>query len=400
MGSSAYALCVGTLFFPLYFRQFAAAGETGGSDWALAVLVSTLLVGVLAPILGAYADQHARRNRLFVITGWFSVIGTALLPMTAFFSVALAIGLFVLIHVAFNLATNFYDSYISLYGADDGNYTRRSGLGWALGYAGGLLCLAVILAALGFRVPSTQRDYWLVFLVCAVMYGAFSAYVFANLPTETIASRKPLGALSAALATLRRWKERKVFFQLVAANILIVDGMTTALYFMSTYASEVLHFSMSEIVLVFAIVQGVAIPSTWMVSGAVRYVREVHLTILTCLGWATLMLLFTAGPSYPGMLWLAFGAGLVVGATPALLRSMLGQLVPSDARAELFGFAALAGRVGAILGPLIYLLILKTVGITAAMLSAVPAFLFGAVFLLMLSTQLPSDRFVRTAPLS
>lgn len=394
MGSSAYALTVGTLFFPLYFNEFAAHGKAGSSDWALAVLLSTLLVGVIAPVLGAYADQNLRRNRMFVITGWISIIGTALLPLTAFLPISVAIALFVVVHVAFNLATSLYDSYISLYGAQDGDYTRRSGLGWALGYAGGLLCLGLTLTVLGFRVPFSQTDYWLVFAVCAGMYGAFSAYVFARLPSECGAARPSQRALSAVVATLRNWRQQSLFFQLVAASILIVDGMTTALYFMATYASEELRFTIAEITLVFAIIQGVAVPSTWLVSAAAGYVKEVYLVILTCMVWAVLLLLFTGRPSYAGMLGIAFGGGIVVGATPALLRAMLGQLVPAGVRAELFGFAALASRMGAILGPLIYLVVLKTWGMMPAMLSAAPAFILGAGILAALAKKLSGERAV------
>ena len=95
------------------------------------------------------------------------------------------------------------------------------------------------------------------------------------------------------------------------------------------------------------------------------------------------------------MLLISFGGGLVVGATPSLLRAILGQLVPPETRAELFGFAALASRVGAILGPLIYLVALKTFGITAAMFSSVPAFLMGAAIFLAMANKLPSDQQLR-----
>jgi len=395
MGSSAYALSVGTLYYPLYFNEFVGHGKAESSHWAVAILLSTLLIGIASPILGAYADHKLKRNAVFMITGWISVIGTALLPLTSGVSTWIAVAYFVFVHTTFNLATNLYDSYLSLYGAQDKNYTRRSGLGWALGYLGGLICLAVILALLGFRIPSSKNDYWVVFVVCAVMYGGFSAYVFSKLPPEREVPPMRLGTMAAVINTLRRWRERRLFFSYIIGSILIVDGMTTVLYFMSIYASEKLKFSVAQITLVFVIVQGVAIPSTWLFALAVRYIREVYLVVITCLGWMVLAAFFAAGPGYSGMLLISFGGGLVVGATPSLLRAILGQLVPPETRAELFGFAALASRVGAILGPLIYLVALKTFGITAAMFSSVPAFLMGAAIFLAMANKLPSDQQLR-----
>ena len=230
------------------------------------------------------------------------------------------------------------------------------------------------------------------FIICAVMYGGFSAYVFSRLPVERELPAVPRSTMAAVLDTLRRWRERRLFFAYLIGSILIVDGMTTVLYFMSIYASERLKFSVAQITLVFAIVQGVAIPSTWLLALAVRFMREVYLVVITCLGWMVLATFFAVGPNFTGMLWIAFGGGLVVGATPSLLRAILGQLVPPQSRAELFGFAALGSRVGAILGPLIYLITLKAFGLTPAMFSAVPALLIGAMIFLALANKLPSDR--------
>lgn len=395
MGSSAYALSVGTLFFPLFFNEYAAIGKASHEHWAIAVLLSTIIIGITAPILGAYADQRLKRNIVFMITGGVSVIGTIFLPLTSIMSIWAAILYFVLVHATFNLATNIYDSYISLYGAQDKNYTRRSGLGWALGYLGGLIYLGVTLWSLGFRIPRSQNDYWVVFLIAAAMYGGFSAYVFFRLPEEGELSTIPRGTLTTVFNTVFRWKENRLFFYYIAGSILVVDGMTTVLYFMSIYSREKLNFSVGQITLVFAILQVVAIPSTRLLTMAVRYIKEVYLIVITCLCWMVLSAFFAAGPGYNGLLLLAVGGGLVVGTTPALLRAMLGHIVHSENRAELFGFASLASRVGAVLGPLIYLIVLKYFSTTLAMFSCVPAFLLGSSIFLALANKLPSDRLAK-----
>ncbi len=389
MGTSAYALSVGTLFYPIFFNQFAGRGQATQTHWAIAVLLSTILVALLAPVLGAWADVHGRRNVLFRTMGWASVVGTALLPLTATVSVPMAIALFVITNVTFMQATNIYDSYISLLGSVDKNYTARSGAGWGLGYVGGLLCLGATLAALGFRVPAMQSDYTVVFAVTAVFYAAFSQYVFANLPDD-LPTGDRRSSLASVFQTLRQWRRHRTFFAYLAANILIVDGMTTVLYFMSIYATETLKFSMGEITLVFAVVQAVAVPATWSIGRVVRWIPEMPLIIITCVGWMLLTFLFALGPSYSGMLAMAALGGFVIGATPALLRAIMGMLVRPEQRAELFGFASVAGRLGTVLGPLVYLVALRTLGPRAALLSAVPAFLLGVALIVAIRPLLPT----------
>lgn len=391
MGSSAYALTVGTLYYPIFFNEYAGGGAASLTHWAVAVLLSTVLVGAVAPFLGAFADVHGRRNAVFRIVGWVSIVGTALLPITAHVGVWAAVAIYVVTNFAFLQATNLYDSYISLLGGLDKNYTVRSGKAWGLGYLGGLICLAATLAALGFRVPSGPSDYTIVFVVAAVFYASFSQFVFLNLPGDLPAGDPRASSLATVLRTLRGWRRHRTFFAFLGSNILIVDGMTTVLYFMSVYATQTLKFSVGEVTLIFAIVQAVAVPATWSIGRLVRWIPEVPLIILTCAGWMLLTLLFALGPSFAGMLLMAVLGGFVIGSTPALLRAIMGMLVRPEQRAELFGFASIAGRLGTILGPLIYLLVMRASGPRAALLSAVPAFLLGIFLILAIRRDLPGN---------
>ena len=378
MGSSAYALCVGTLFFPLFFTNYAAQGTAARFHWPLAVVISTALVGITAPLIGRFADARGLRNSIFITTGMIAVAGTAVLPVTATVPIVAAVGIFVVVHVSFSVAINFYDSYLSLYGSQDRNYTVRSGTGWALGYLGGLICLGLVLFALGFSVPKSIDDYWIVFVTTAVVYGGLSLYVFSRLPPE---SRKTVShrfsSVRAVLKTLKQWRQRKVLFLVLLANILIADGMTTLLFFTSTYAQNELFFSMAEIVLLFAILQAVAVPSTWLVARASAKFREETLLLLCCLGWSTVAVGLVSGPGPRAMFWVASCAGLIVGSTPALLRAIIGRLIPPDERAELFGFAALASKAGGVLGPTVYLIALQLWGPTAGILTVLPVFAVG-----------------------
>ncbi len=390
MGSSAYALAAGTLFYPIFFNRYAGHGEATQVHWAIAVLLSTVLVAVLAPLLGAFADIHGCRNTLFRVLGLAAIVGTALLPITAGVGVWTAVAIYVITNFAFLMATNIYDSYISLLGSLDKNYTRRSGAGWGLGYLGGLICLVATLAALGWQTPATRVDYTIVFILAAIFYGGFSLFVFLNLPGDLPASVRT-SSLATVLKTIREWRRHRTLFTFLVASILITDGMTTVLYFMSVYATDTLEFTIGEMTVVFVIVQAVAFPVTCSLGRIVRWIPEIPLIIVTCVGWMVFTLLFALGPSYEGLLAIAVLGGFVVGTTPALLRAIIGMLVPPERRAELFGFASVASRFGTVLGPLIYLLVLQTTGPRFALLSAVPAFILGIALVVVIRRQLPGE---------
>lgn len=379
MGSSAYALSVGTLFYPIFFARYAGGGTASSGHWAIAILLSSLVVGITAPGLGAWADARGRRNAVLAAATLVSAAGVLLLPLTARLPLAAAIALFLVIHICFSIATNFYDSYVSLYGREDANYTPRSGTGWALGYLGGLVCLGLILAGLRGRMPERPGDYWIVFGITAVFYLAFSAYVIARLPADVPRPSAGRNSVRESLRTLRRWREHRTFFLFVLASILVTDGITTVLFFTSTYANDQLRYTLAETTLLFAIVQGVAVVATWLATRPWLPVRDSTLLIASCAVWVLVGVGLVIGPEAGGMIAVAVLTGLVVGSTPALMRGIMGRLVPPERRAELFGFAALAGRLGAILGPLLFLAGLRLGGLPAAMGTTIPAFLLGAL---------------------
>src|SRR5690606_17171074 len=110
-------------------------------------------IAVLSPILGAAADRAGARKKFLATTTLVCVLGTAALAFIspdARNAVPLALGIFVVANVAFELGNVFYNSFLPDV-ADPGAVGRVSGYGWALGYAGGLACMAV--ALLGFVQP-------------------------------------------------------------------------------------------------------------------------------------------------------------------------------------------------------------------------------------------------------
>ena len=156
---------MGTLYYPIFFNQFAGRGSATSTHFAVAVLLSTVLVAFLAPLLGAYADSRGRRNTLFKLVGFASIIGTWFFARNrADWRRAGDCDLCGIPTSHSCKHTNFYDSYISLLGSIDQTIAGQSGAGWGLGYLGGLLPFAVTLAVLDFRVPTDRERLRIVFV--------------------------------------------------------------------------------------------------------------------------------------------------------------------------------------------------------------------------------------------
>lgn len=143
--NSAFATTVMAGFFPLFFKQYWNAGVAAtDSTFRLGVTsaVTSLVVALMAPVIGAIADKGGVRIRLLAL---FTVLGaamTAALPLVGQGEWALAAVLYGAASIGFWGGNQFYDSLLTDVAAES-EYDLVSGYGYALGYLGGGLLFAV-----------------------------------------------------------------------------------------------------------------------------------------------------------------------------------------------------------------------------------------------------------------
>jgi UMF1 family MFS transporter len=177
-----------TVVFPLFFVKVAAAGlppEVARSRLAFASSLSVVLVGLLGPLLGAIADYRGRK-KLFL--GAFLALGAIATEHMYFIGEgqwAFALGTFVVGNVAVTSTLAFYNSLLPSIAARD-EVDRVSTAGFALGYLGGGLLLAVNMAMLGnpraFGLADTGAAARLSFLSVAAWWVLFSIPLFRHVP--------------------------------------------------------------------------------------------------------------------------------------------------------------------------------------------------------------------------
>ena len=190
--NSSYSLLVMTFVFPLFFRDVIAGGGSAGDFWwGLTVSISILLGGILSPIVGAVADADGRRKSKFILFSVLSMIGTIALYFTGSGSLLFGILLFVVMNVCFEVALSLYDSFL-LHVSTTENSGRISGLGWGLGYVGGIVAMLLFRPLYsGGYVGGLEERYLLTFPLTALFFFLFSlpAFFFLKEQYSSVAPR-------------------------------------------------------------------------------------------------------------------------------------------------------------------------------------------------------------------
>lgn len=359
--NSAFTTLVITFVYGTYFIKSIAVDEiTGTAQWAWAMGLGGLAIALLAPLVGAHADRHARRRRYLIVFTWICVAATA----TATFvdpemtnAVLYALVLVLVANVAFEVAMVLYNSFLPSL-VPSARLGRMSGYGWACGYMGGLLCLAIALAVLVRPDPlfgvSTELgfNYRATNLLVAGWFFLFSIPMFLWV-REPLARTNPRrgGSFSDVMATFAKVREHTGVIRFLVARLLYNDGLVTVFAFGGIYAAGTFGMTLEQVIM-FGIVLNVAAGAGAWVFGFVDEVIGAKATIMISLFALTAFTILAALAPTVVWLWVAgIGIGIFVGPNQSASRSLMSSLAPAGQVSEFFGFYAFSGKVTAFLGP-------------------------------------------------
>lgn len=363
--NSAFPALVMTFIFATYFtKAVAPTPEQGTALWGWAMGAAGLGIAVLAPVGGAIADQAGRRKPWLAATLILCAGCTAGLwwvtPDPG--SVPLALGLVAVATVAFETGMAFYNALLPAV-APPRRLGAVSGWGWGLGYAGGLVLLVVALvgfvqadpAPFGLD-PARAEPVRATMLLAALWMAVFALPLFLMVPERPRSRpagsvvRRGLADLAGQVAALRR---DRVLGWFLLAQMLYLDGLNTLFAFGGIYAAGTFGMGLDEIILL-----GIALNVTAGLGAAVfgwlddrlgaRWIIVVGVAAMTGLGIGLLLV------SSKVLFWaLVLPLGLFFGPVQSGSRTLMARIAPEERRAELFGLAALSGKVTAFAGPML-----------------------------------------------
>ncbi|HET9482292.1 MAG TPA: MFS transporter [Candidatus Polarisedimenticolia bacterium] len=395
--NSAFPTLITTVAYSVYFTQVVAGGGPGASLlWSLAISASMILIGAVSPLLGAIADHSASKKKWLF---WFtvsSIVPTALLFTVGPGDIVAGTVLFVLANLAWAGGNGIYNGFLSEL-TDDSNVGRLSGYGYALGYLGGLIALAVCLPLLtgGFG-PENRTAFSASFLVTAAFFAVCSLPTFLWLRERAVPHVTPgVSPLRAGYArlveTFHRVRRLKELFKFLGAFLIYNDGIETVIYFSSIYAVSVLGFTMGETVYLFMAVQVTALVGSLIfghVTDRIGARPTIVVTLLLWCGVVTAAFLVTG----KGPFWIiALTAGIGLGSNQAASRGLMRQFVPRGRDAEFYGFFAVCGKFSALLGPLVYGVVARVADSHRMAILSVLVF-FVAGLLLLMTVDVPLGR--------
>jgi len=399
--NSAFATTVIAGFFPLFFKQYWSVGvDATISSFRLGVAnsVGSLLVLLLAPVLGAIADQGALKKMMLTAFGALGIGATGALSGVAQGDWPWAVILYVAAGLGFAGANVFYDALL-LDVAERKDFDRVSALGFALGYLGGGLmfagCIALTQWPHAFGLAGAEQAVRYSFLLVALWWAVFSIPLLRHVHEQgTPARRGVRAAISAGLsqlaATARHVRRLRVLVLFLAAYWLYIDGVDTIVRMAVDYGLA-LGFSGNDLILALLIVQFVGFPAA-LAFGWVGGRLGPKAGIL--IGIAVYMFITIWG-YFMHATWefytIATLIGLVQGGVQSLSRSFYARLVPAGAGAEFFGFYNLLGKFAAVIGPVLMGWVALVTGDSrVSILSLLVLFTAGAGLLLMVPA--PDDR--------
>ena len=385
--NSAYSTLLITILVS-YLQGFVLQGDAGILAYGWGLGVSMFLSACLSPILGAMADARANKRTWLLLTSYFGATCSVLMGVVPKEWPWLFVALFFLASLAFELSFSFYNGFLPEI-ADERSMNRISGYGYAAGYFGGGVALAVAIAVLSIGAGyglTTESGLRIGLVIMGLWWGLFT------LPAALILRdrARPRGtatgivstaqtALAAVMQTLRNVRSYSVLALFLIGFLFYNEGIQTVMSQASVFAREVLRMTPSELGMVVLMIQFVATPAAIGVGWIADRVGPKQ-ALLSCLVIWCGLLVAAYFVNEKWQFWcLGVVLSLVMGGTQSVSRAVMGSMTPAAKTAEFFGFFNLSCRATSMLGPILFAqMLVLTRSANVAILSLLVFIVIGA----------------------
>ncbi len=395
--NSAFATTVMVVFFPLFFKQHLAVGQaaTTSTFWlAMANGISSFVLALMAPWLGALADKGQAHIKMLAIFTAVGILPTALLAFVGAGSWSAAAVLFAIASVGFWGGLIFYDSML-IRVAPPGRIDSVSGFGYSLGYLGGAVLLTVNVVMYAqpalFGLASPEAAIRASFLTVAVWWLVFAMPLLRGkvLPAAGPAIGLGRAAREGFAELLRTFREVRKFrpaILFLLAYWMYIDGVNTIMKMAVDYGLA-LGFPANSLIAGILMIQFIGFPLTllfgWL-GDRISPLVGIFVAIAVYCGVTFYAVLMTNVTEFYIM---AAAIGCVQGAIQAMSRSYYGRLVPPERASEFFGFYNMMGKFASVLGPFLMGATALITGNSRSAILSVALLFFGGAIMLAFATR-------------
>jgi UMF1 family MFS transporter len=359
--NSGYTTVVITAVFSAYFVGVVVGNAPWATfAWTAALAVSYALIMVTAPVIGAYADVHAAKKRLLLLTTAGCVVFTAGLALVGRGELALGIALVILSNFFFGSGENLIAAFLPELARGEA-MGRVSGWGWSLGYCGGLVALG---ACLVYVTHAQARGATAAEFVPVTMLITAALFAIASLPTFLFlreraqpvagASDVAWSAFARVAETLGHARRYADLWRFLVCVVFYQAGIMTVVALAAVYSQEVMGFTTRDTLTLILVVNVTAAAGAFAFGHLQDRFGHVRTLEITLIGWLAAVVLAWMATS-AAMFWIVANlVGICMGSSQSAGRALVGYLSPPARTAEFFGLWGLAVKLSAILGPLTY----------------------------------------------
>lgn len=369
--NSAFATSVMTAFFPIFFKRYWNEGVPDTEvtfRLGLASSLSSVVIVVLAPILGAIADRGGARKKFLAL---FASVGIAMTASLTFVGQGLwlsAVAIYIAALIGFFGANVFYDSLI-IGVSTERTVDRVSALGFGLGYVGGGLLLIAHAGLVRFHealgIEDTTTAVKIALFSVALWWTLFSLPLFFFVKEPPIEGQTQGSAVVEGFkqlaGTFHEVKKLRMTLLFLLAYWLYIDGVDTVIVMAIDYGAS-LGFSETDLIGALVLTQLVGGPAAiafGRIGERLGPKTGLYIGIAVYVGVCTWGY-FLSSPTEFYMM--AVSIGLVQGGVQSLSRSLYTRLVPPTKSGEFFGFYNMLGKFAAVLGPMLVAVVAKVTG--------------------------------------
>lgn len=393
VGNSAFTLMVTTIL-PIFFNSLAKnsglSSQAYLSYWGYAMTISTIVVAILGPILGAIADHKDMKKKLFMAS---LVIGIAATFSFSFWkSWSGFLIAFVIAKIGYNISLIFYDAMLTDVTSPD-RMDRLSTNGFAWGYIGSVipfvisLVFILILPKMGLSMGLAM---FLAFITNGLWWLICSLPLLKTYKQKYYVSKRSLSLMDPfkqLMKTIKDLKNHPAILFFLLAFFFYIDGVYTIINMATAYGQS-LGLDSTGLLLALLVTQIVAFPASLLFSKVSKNVRADKLVALCIIGY-TFITIFAVQLDKLWEFWvLAIAVGLFQGGIQALSRSYYAKIIPPEKSGEYFGLYDIFGKGASSTGTLLISIITQLTGKqNIAIFSLVILFVIG-FFLFIKSTKI------------